>query len=1241
MRLPRRRTVLLTVALLLVGTVVGGWLYTRSAAATRLVSRKLEERLGTNVQIEKLDVGMGSTSVEGLKVYEYQAPTGADPVISVGAVNLDVSAFGAATGAMPSNVTLHDARVFLRFDKNGDLVTKFPPADASTGDGNIPAVRIQSGVLTIRQAGRPDSVFHGIDLALTTVDGVVRVAGTIEDATWGKWTADGSIPTGGGGQAKLTLATVAPQKVTPDLLKTVPFVNPTAWTQVELAGTTPARLDLTLDLAADRISYRVALEPTGTAVHMPSVGLRFANASGKVVAEEGVVTLENVEGSSADGTVRLNSRMDFTTRTDSLQFVAELIKLDIRKLPAKWKVPPQLAGRLTGKVNFTVAFPEGGGTRTEATGQATLNDASIGGRPTPPIELSVQTGALGDLEFIDPPAPAPKPQPKSDPPAPVVKRDPPAKVDGPPPAVAKKADPPAKRDPNAKRPGLVSSILKGAAKIVKPADAPAAERAYLNINIGFKDVDLTELLKAAGVELPVGVGGKASLQLQLGLPTENPDNLKAYRLNGTIKSKKLSVDALAIEDLSAKLNYRDGRLTVTDFTGRMPGGAFTANGTVDVGGKYPYQAAVKFEKVSLAGIEQIKGVLPPAFAIGGEATVTASAEGTFSPLALTTRGDGRITGLRAGDLAADDLTFRWEGDTEVIHVRQAAAKLFGGELTGSFDIPLRRDTAGSGALKLKSLDLAAVGKALIGNEDLKVEGKADGAVKFRVPAAGEGGPRDVTAELDLQAPTLKVQLGPGRTIPAKKLRGTASMIGGEFTYRLTAEALGGEIILEPPPKKTEPKKAPKKAEPKKEDGLSLGQVRFRSIQLAQLLDVIGQKNTLGGLNADLSGELPLTTDEEGRLVGTGRIRADRIRYGDAEVATTGSALVRLTPRETILDDVSLSVGEGFIRARLALNRIDPDRSYARVTLTNVPARRLFFLFPNLASQIDLPVDGRLTTGLGREWRGSGVVTSTRGTVYGVPVTNVRLPLDWVIHPQTGRSEVRLREASATAAGGQVTAKAEVNLFADLPARLGGEIVFRNVNLADVARETGKVIGNLPISGRFQFSANQFRSADDLSGTLVATLGESQAFALPVLSAILPYIGGFGRDSTTRVTEGEVRAALGRGVWQIQKATLTGPSIDLYAEGSVTTGGRLNLNVVASSSSNRPSEIIVRRLRAIPMAATQPLAPNALTTALSALGNYVVYLEVNGTTAAPTVRLDTLRTVSEGAVRFFVYRFIGP
>ena len=62
----------------------------------------------------------------------------------------------------------------------------------------------------------------------------------------------------------------------------------------------------------------------------------------------------------------------------------------------------------------------------------------------------------------------------------------------------------------------------------------------------------------------------------------------SHRRSGTIASKKLTVDALAIEDIAAKLNYRDGKLTVTDFTGRMPGGSFSGDGAVDVGGKYPF-----------------------------------------------------------------------------------------------------------------------------------------------------------------------------------------------------------------------------------------------------------------------------------------------------------------------------------------------------------------------------------------------------------------------------------------------------------------------------------------------------------------------------------------------------------------------------------------------------------------------------------------------------------------------------
>ena len=273
--------------------------------------------------------------------------------------------------------------------------------------------------------------------------------------------------------------------------------------------------------------------------------------------------------------------------------------------------------------------------------------------------------------------------------------------------------------------------------------------------------------------------------------------------------------------------------------------------------------------------------------------------------------------------------------------------------------------------------------------------------------------------------------------------------------------------------------------------------------------------------------------------------------------------------------------------------------------------------------------------MGRDWRGSGVLTASRGKLYGVPVTDVRLPLSWWIVPDRNRTEVKIRDLTATAAGGQLTGRADANLFADVPPRFSGELQFRNVNISQAFREAGQVVGNMPISGKFEFAADQYRSTDDLTAKLDARLGESQPLGLPVLSAVVPFLG-FGQSQTIR--EGELRATLGRGVWQVQRLTLTGPSLNLYANGTVTTGGRLNLGVAATSRPNL-SQMVMQRL--VPIAAlsptSQPIGQTPLADAIALLSSYVVYLDVTGTIDSPTVRLQTLRTLTEDAVRFFALR----
>src|SRR5262249_26302961 len=117
-----------------------------------------------------------------------------------------------------------------------------------------------------------------------------------------------------------------------------------------------------------------------------------------------------------------------------------------------------------------------------------------------------------------------------------------------------KPGPAGAKTPKGRRAGLASTALKFAARLVKPANAPKEEIAYLHLNVAFRDVDVAELLKSAGVDVPVRVAGKVSLQVQLDIPTETPDNLKAYRMVGAITSRRVTVDELAVERVSARLD---------------------------------------------------------------------------------------------------------------------------------------------------------------------------------------------------------------------------------------------------------------------------------------------------------------------------------------------------------------------------------------------------------------------------------------------------------------------------------------------------------------------------------------------------------------------------------------------------------------------------------------------------------------------------------------------------------------
>src|SRR5579859_683772 len=118
----RFRRFLLIVLVVLALIVVGGFYavryYLHSPAIAHQVTERLQAMYGGPVRVEKVDVGVGGSSLHGFELFEQGE--GADqstPWLSVGAIDTDISLWDLIRGeAMPKHVSLKQVKVVLRFD---------------------------------------------------------------------------------------------------------------------------------------------------------------------------------------------------------------------------------------------------------------------------------------------------------------------------------------------------------------------------------------------------------------------------------------------------------------------------------------------------------------------------------------------------------------------------------------------------------------------------------------------------------------------------------------------------------------------------------------------------------------------------------------------------------------------------------------------------------------------------------------------------------------------------------------------------------------------------------------------------------------------------------------------------------------------------------------------------------------------------------------------------------------------
>lgn len=1191
--LRRIRWVLLgLLGLVLIG-LIGFWFYLQSGAAANLVARELSQSINAPVSVKSLSVGGSETVLSGVELQEPPA----SPLAKVEKVRVDLSFWNVLFQKLtPGEVTLTQPELTLRFDADGKLLTRFPSLQGGGGGGTspLPSVTLKGGKLNLVQEGHPDVSFEGIDAVIASANENLSITGSINDRAWGEWTVQGTFDTTT--QATFAkLETREPRHVDPSFLSTAPFVPARVWDNVRVEAETPAEIILRFDPRGKGLSYRVALWPSRAKVQVPSIDLRTENTAGHVVIEDGLVTLARLRGDTAKGLMRVDGTLDFRSEDESvLHLNVDADRLNVQDMPEIWGVPRQVEGRLTGKANLDLHLPWQGGVRTGGTGRGVIYEAKLLGWPVAPVVINLGP-VPGPMGFVF------QPMPKELPPPPPVRSWP-------------------------------VQILKGIAYLLNESPEGKdgkVDTSFLTINLTLRDISVAEGLKQLGLTLPVELDGQATISAAVGIPTESTGDWRTYRIKGTVSTEKLKVNDVTIEKAKSTISLDRGVVSFSDLTGNLVGvdkessGSFRADGNLTLKENYPYRANVILTKAPLSSIERFAGKFP--LEIRGDLTTSANLTGNLSPFLIEGDGTATVKNLRVGIFPLDNLTFQYKADRDKIAFSKIDASSGTGKLTGELSVPLTQQGTGSAALKLDGYDLGEISKQFPATTRLKLEGTASGAVRVTIPKPDAMGKREINAELDLQAPKLKLQ-----NLPAERITGSATYSDQLLKYRLAGDTLGGkfEVNGQYPPQSPEPKGD--KNEP------PLGRLQLKGLKLGQAWEALNLKDSLGSLDAEVSLDFPFRLSDNGILVGAGDLRIDRPSWDRREFAPRLTAVVRLTEDSIRIENLTSALGEGSIRGVVIVNRQDPDRSRIRLALSNVPSSKLVSFAPEFANSFSASIDANISGTLGREVRLAGTVVATRGDLFGVPVSDLRIPVNLAWATTSGRAELRIRDISGLVGGGRVTGSWAMDFARYSSPRLDTEIQFSNINVQALTSKSEYFSGTTPLSGRLDLHASNWKSVDDLRGTLKATGPEGHAFAIPVLSNLLPFLGF---SSGSRNQRADVQAVLSQGTWRLQKFYLYGKGLDLMAEGTVSLRGNLQLEVIARTGDYGIDSRLLQLAALLP-AAGNPVPVRIVTETSRVLANRVIRLAVTGTVRQPHVRFKPLELLSDEAVRYFLNRLIG-
>ena len=295
---------------------------------------------------------------------------------------------------------------------------------------------------------------------------------------------------------------------------------------------------------------------------------------------------------------------------------------------------------------------------------------------------------------------------------------------------------------------------KGTAQAAKPAKPPT----YFEVNFGFKDIDLGQLVKRLKVGLPFPVTGRGSLHVHAALPVDQPKEVALYKVTGTIDLSRIKVADLELTRVTARINLDKGVLRLAELKGEVPDrtpGRFDGTAQMQVAPLGDASAHLALVDIP---VSKILSLVPAAAgkiagAFNGDVDWRAPAKGLQDPATWNARVNARADRLEAFGWAVDQVSLSATVKDGVLDVSSIKGGLKGLDVSGSARATLRDRYPFEARVGLDRADLAAL-RRLAPGVQLPVNIK--GRLTVGATATGTLTPLSVDAKGNVEAASLEI-----------------------------------------------------------------------------------------------------------------------------------------------------------------------------------------------------------------------------------------------------------------------------------------------------------------------------------------------------------------------------------------------------------------------------------------------------------------------------------------------------